>query len=153
MDKGVRIIWQTGQAQYSDILSKITVKPRLRDKIELFPFTHNISSVYLRSDFAICRAGALSLAELEAYKIPAIIIPLPTSAANHQYHNALHQQNQNKGLLLEQNVQTEEKLLDTIDTLINNYEIFQKHLAYSIHATATENIVSTIINDFKSTNQ
>jgi UDP-N-acetylglucosamine--N-acetylmuramyl-(pentapeptide) pyrophosphoryl-undecaprenol N-acetylglucosamine transferase len=41
------------------------------------------------ADFAISRAGAMSLAELCAWGIPAILVPLPSAAANHQHHNAV----------------------------------------------------------------
>jgi UDP-N-acetylglucosamine--N-acetylmuramyl-(pentapeptide) pyrophosphoryl-undecaprenol N-acetylglucosamine transferase len=41
------------------------------------------------ADFSVSRAGAMALAELCAWGVPSILVPLPTAAANHQYHNAV----------------------------------------------------------------
>ncbi len=41
------------------------------------------------ADLAVSRAGAMALAELCAWGIPSVLIPLPTAAANHQHHNAV----------------------------------------------------------------
>ncbi|MFA5497988.1 MAG: undecaprenyldiphospho-muramoylpentapeptide beta-N-acetylglucosaminyltransferase [Candidatus Cloacimonadia bacterium] len=144
LDKGLKIVWQTGNYQFTEIEERLKAIPKINASVEIFPYTHNITSIYQSADLAICRAGALTLAELEAYKIPAIIIPLPSSAGDHQYHNALHQQEQLKGLLLEQNENTEQKLLESLDLLLRDYDNFQKHLTHSVHAKATETIVDRI---------
>lgn len=40
------------------------------------------------SDIAVCRSGALTVTELGILGVPAILVPLPTAAENHQYYNA-----------------------------------------------------------------
>jgi UDP-N-acetylglucosamine--N-acetylmuramyl-(pentapeptide) pyrophosphoryl-undecaprenol N-acetylglucosamine transferase len=47
-----------------------------------------IADAYAAADFAVTRAGALTLAELCAWGIPGILVPLPTAAADHQTANA-----------------------------------------------------------------
>jgi UDP-N-acetylglucosamine--N-acetylmuramyl-(pentapeptide) pyrophosphoryl-undecaprenol N-acetylglucosamine transferase len=54
-----------------------------------FPFRADVAALLQRATFAISRAGALSLAELWATATPAILIPYPFAAEDHQYHNAL----------------------------------------------------------------
>ena len=49
---------------------------------------NELAMLYPRIDTAITRAGATALAELSAFGIQLIIIPLPESANNHQYYNA-----------------------------------------------------------------
>ncbi len=52
------------------------------------PFIHDMADAYSRASLAICRAGATTLAELAAVGVPAILLPYPLAAANHQWHNA-----------------------------------------------------------------
>ena len=51
-------------------------------------FHHQMETVYSAADFAIARSGAASLAELAAFALPAILIPYPFAADNHQTRNA-----------------------------------------------------------------
>ena len=51
-------------------------------------FHHQMEDVYSAADFAIARSGAASLAELAAFSLPAILIPYPFAADNHQTRNA-----------------------------------------------------------------
>ena len=57
---------------------------------ELFSFSEKLSEHYQASDLAITRSGASSVAELLNLRIPFIAIPLPSSADNHQFENALN---------------------------------------------------------------
>ena len=51
-------------------------------------FHHQMEEVYSAADFAIARSGAASLAELAAFSLPAILIPFPYAADDHQTRNA-----------------------------------------------------------------
>jgi UDP-N-acetylglucosamine--N-acetylmuramyl-(pentapeptide) pyrophosphoryl-undecaprenol N-acetylglucosamine transferase len=55
---------------------------------EVQAFFHDMERVYQEADLAVMRAGALSIAEISAAGLPAIFIPLPTAADNHQEINA-----------------------------------------------------------------
>ncbi|MCL1889520.1 MAG: UDP-N-acetylglucosamine--N-acetylmuramyl-(pentapeptide) pyrophosphoryl-undecaprenol N-acetylglucosamine transferase, partial [Desulfovibrionaceae bacterium] len=61
-----------------------------------------MSAAYSQADLVVCRAGASTLAELAAAGLPAILIPLPSAAHNHQAHNAEQVQKQGAARLLEQ---------------------------------------------------
>jgi len=78
----VMLIWGTGRGSYARYASLET--PRVR----VVPYLAPIAEAYAASDLAVSRAGALTLAELCAWNIPAILIPLPTAAADHQSANA-----------------------------------------------------------------
>ncbi|MFZ5996663.1 MAG: undecaprenyldiphospho-muramoylpentapeptide beta-N-acetylglucosaminyltransferase [Nitrospirota bacterium] len=52
------------------------------------PFIYQMAEAYTLADMVICRAGATTLAEITAIGKPAIIIPYPYAASNHQEHNA-----------------------------------------------------------------
>lgn len=55
---------------------------------EVVPFIDDMPAAFARADLIVCRAGAGALAELAAAGKPSILVPLPTAADNHQFHNA-----------------------------------------------------------------
>jgi UDP-N-acetylglucosamine--N-acetylmuramyl-(pentapeptide) pyrophosphoryl-undecaprenol N-acetylglucosamine transferase len=65
------------------------LKPELQNRYKLYPYLNKeMRDAYALADVIIARAGANSLFEIIALKKPSIIIPLPTSANNHQFQNA-----------------------------------------------------------------
>jgi len=79
-----QFIWQTGVSEYENIAADFANDPRL----QITDFIHEMGLAYSAADLVICRAGALTLAELCLFGKPSVLIPLPTAAANHQEINA-----------------------------------------------------------------
>ena len=79
---GVQMIWATGKAHYDRHARHESTRVRVR------PYLAPIADAYAASDLAIARAGAMTTAELAAWQIPPILVPLPTAAADHQTVNA-----------------------------------------------------------------
>lgn len=52
------------------------------------PFIDRMAEAYAAADLAICRAGALTIAELTAVGLPSVLVPFPHAADNHQEANA-----------------------------------------------------------------
>jgi UDP-N-acetylglucosamine--N-acetylmuramyl-(pentapeptide) pyrophosphoryl-undecaprenol N-acetylglucosamine transferase len=57
--------------------------------VRVRPYLSPIADAYAASDFALTRAGAMTTAELLAWGIPPVLVPLPTAAADHQTANAV----------------------------------------------------------------
>ena len=76
------IIWATGKGTYDEFESLATKGVVVR------PYISPMRDAYAAADLAIARAGAMGTAELAAWGIPAILVPLPTAAADHQAVNA-----------------------------------------------------------------
>jgi UDP-N-acetylglucosamine--N-acetylmuramyl-(pentapeptide) pyrophosphoryl-undecaprenol N-acetylglucosamine transferase len=76
------VIWGTGRATYDQFSHCETERVRVRD------YLSPIANAYAAADFALSRAGAMTTAELFSWGIPAILVPLPTAAADHQTTNA-----------------------------------------------------------------
>lgn len=55
---------------------------------ELLPFIENMAAIYAWADLVVCRAGALTVAELSAAGLPAIFVPFPAAVDDHQTANA-----------------------------------------------------------------
>jgi UDP-N-acetylglucosamine--N-acetylmuramyl-(pentapeptide) pyrophosphoryl-undecaprenol N-acetylglucosamine transferase len=52
------------------------------------PFIQRMDAAYAVADLAVCRAGAMTIAELTACGVPAILVPYPHATNDHQTHNA-----------------------------------------------------------------
>ncbi|HUV31833.1 MAG TPA: undecaprenyldiphospho-muramoylpentapeptide beta-N-acetylglucosaminyltransferase [Acidobacteriota bacterium] len=85
LPEGYQLLWQTGKRGYKDVIAQAGEKV---EPHSLFPFEERMDLVYAATDLAIARAGALTLAELQACHIPAILIPYPFAAGDHQIKNA-----------------------------------------------------------------
>lgn len=80
--RDVYVIWATGKGTFSEFSSLAT------DGVVVKPYIAPMRDAYAAADLAIARAGAMSTAELAAWGIPAVLVPLPTAAADHQTVNA-----------------------------------------------------------------
>ncbi|HOA29124.1 MAG: undecaprenyldiphospho-muramoylpentapeptide beta-N-acetylglucosaminyltransferase [Candidatus Cloacimonetes bacterium] len=137
LEKDWQVIWQTGSHSYQRFSTLHKDTPGLY----LFDFSPHLASMMLKASLAITRAGALTIAELEAAKLPAILIPLPTAAENHQYYNALAQKNKGIAELIVQKDLSPQNLLQSIstaDTWINDR---------AMQAVPENNASRDIIND------
>ena len=111
----VQIIWQTGQNNFEETKSKY----QNFDKISLciLPFIDRMDMAYAASDFAICRAGAMTISELASAGLPAILVPLPGAAADHQLKNAQSVAKMNGAIVVQDKPEMDEFLLRAINRL------------------------------------
>lgn len=65
-------------------------------------FVTDMASAYRKADLIICRAGASTISEISAAKLPSILVPLPTAVDNHQFKNALSLKDHGAALIAEQ---------------------------------------------------
>lgn len=84
--RDVQFIWQTGRA-YKDLVAEaVKNKP---DNLYISEFISNMAKAYKAADLVISRAGAGSISELQLLGKPAILVPSPNVAEDHQTKNAL----------------------------------------------------------------
>jgi UDP-N-acetylglucosamine--N-acetylmuramyl-(pentapeptide) pyrophosphoryl-undecaprenol N-acetylglucosamine transferase len=116
--KNVQIIWQTGQMEFN----KYKEKYKNFDDINLciMPFIDRMDYAYSASNFAITRAGAMTISELAAAGLPAILVPYPFAAANHQHKNARTIVEQGAALLVEDNQDLAKNLSAVIFSILES---------------------------------
>lgn len=85
----VQILWQTGSADEDAMRSAVaSLGAEAEKRIKVYAFIEKMEFAFAASDLAICRAGATTLAELALAGLPAVLIPYPHAAADHQRENA-----------------------------------------------------------------
>jgi len=82
---GIHIIHQTGERDYNDAL---TAYRGLGESAEVFKFIEDMPAAFARADLVVCRSGASTVAEITAAGKPAIFVPFPRAADDHQRVNA-----------------------------------------------------------------
>jgi UDP-N-acetylglucosamine--N-acetylmuramyl-(pentapeptide) pyrophosphoryl-undecaprenol N-acetylglucosamine transferase len=85
MRRNYQMIWQTGSIDYERIMERLNDQSK---NIKISEFVDRMELAYSAADVAVCRAGATTVAELIYFNLPALIIPYPYAAANHQVENA-----------------------------------------------------------------
>jgi UDP-N-acetylglucosamine--N-acetylmuramyl-(pentapeptide) pyrophosphoryl-undecaprenol N-acetylglucosamine transferase len=89
--QSLQILWITGEAAYEQIQEELVRRfdlKTIRPRITLFPYLNNMEQAMGAADLAVCRAGASTVSELEVIGLPAILVPFPFAADNHQEKNA-----------------------------------------------------------------
>jgi len=113
-DKRPQVVHQSGR-QHLDALranyADAGVEAEVRDYIE------NMADEYRACDFAICRAGAMTVAELACAGVPAVLVPFPFAVDDHQTGNAEFLSDAGAGWLMQQKDLTAEKLAALIGGL------------------------------------
>lgn len=117
-------------------------------------YINNMPECMAAADLVICRSGATTLSELQASAKPAILIPSPNVAENHQYHNAMALVNANAAKIIEEKNLTPEKLWQEINETLkeNVLEKYSQNLKKIAITDANEKIYK-IINETISKNK
>ncbi|MDR4508811.1 MAG: undecaprenyldiphospho-muramoylpentapeptide beta-N-acetylglucosaminyltransferase [Candidatus Brocadiaceae bacterium] len=89
-------------------------------------FLNDMGLALNMADLVICRAGAMTIAEITAIGIPVVLIPYPYATDNHQYWNAMEIEKNGGGYLLQQIDLTPDKIIETIMDVFINKERYER---------------------------
>jgi UDP-N-acetylglucosamine--N-acetylmuramyl-(pentapeptide) pyrophosphoryl-undecaprenol N-acetylglucosamine transferase len=121
------LIWSRGQQDQSSIEAWTG-----SGVLVVRPFIDDMPSAYAASDLAVCRSGAMTLSELQASALPAILVPFPHAAADHQKYNALSFTARGGALMIEDREFEGKRLLQEVGRLFadrGKLEMMRKALA------------------------
>ena len=138
LDSGIEIIWQTGSYSFDEIKQAVGS----RKGIYCFDFDPDPGKYYRSADIALARCGALTLAELETCKLPALLVPLPSAAGNHQYYNGMEQVEKGIAVMLEQKDISPDRLRSDIIKLRSEAKNMVEKFGESIHTNAASTIAA-----------
>jgi UDP-N-acetylglucosamine--N-acetylmuramyl-(pentapeptide) pyrophosphoryl-undecaprenol N-acetylglucosamine transferase len=104
LKNGVRVIWQTGRADYQRVKGHPLTPSSERsgnESLWVGVFIDRMDYAYSLSDLVVCRAGATTIAELTCLGKPSVLVPYPFAAANHQVGNAKGLAEKNAALVID----------------------------------------------------
>jgi UDP-N-acetylglucosamine--N-acetylmuramyl-(pentapeptide) pyrophosphoryl-undecaprenol N-acetylglucosamine transferase len=112
---GTTVIWVTGRGTYAEF-ARFHQPPA----VHVIDFLDPMADAYAVADLVVARAGMITVAELCAWGLASILIPLPTAAADHQTHNARVLTHSGAADLLLQRDLTAATLGDRIERLLSD---------------------------------
>ena len=140
--EGIQLIWQSGGFYHEEMMERAEGKGGV---VVLKDFILQMDFAYACADVVISRAGALSIAELMLTAKPAILVPSPNVAEDHQTINARALVDKGAAEMVSDK-DAVDKLIDEAIELINDKKK-QAELSQNIHAMAHENAAVDIANE------
>ena len=120
---GIHIIHQTGERDYNDALAAYE---GMRESAEVFKFIEDMPAAFARADVVVCRSGASTVAEIAAAGKPAVFVPFPRAADDHQRVNAEALAKHGAAVVVEESKLEGVWLAETIATLLQDTERLRK---------------------------
>lgn len=145
IDRNVQVIWQTGKFYYDDIQQQL--KGRELGMVRVFDFVKQMDLAYAAADVVISRAGALSISELCLAQKPAILVPSPNVAEDHQTQNAIALTKQEAAILV-RDAEAHDKLIDEALNVLSDQSRRSK-LSKNIAAMGKPNAAADIVTEIE----
>ncbi len=139
-EAGIQVIWQTGTPFFKQ--AKDAVEQLGYADCKVLEFVDRMDLAYAVADLVVARAGAISVSELCLVQLPAILVPLPTAAEDHQTHNARALTDRGAAVLLKDD-ETVARLGDTVLELITDKGALER-LRLAIAGMGTHNAAEAI---------
>ncbi|PAB58829.1 undecaprenyldiphospho-muramoylpentapeptide beta-N-acetylglucosaminyltransferase [Anaeromicrobium sediminis] len=114
-NKKIKIIHVTGSRHHKEVMDFFKEKGignNIKDSVK--EYIYDMAKYMGAADLAICRAGAITLAEITAMGIPSILIPSPYVTNNHQEHNARVLEDKGAAILVKEAEFDEDIILENI---------------------------------------
>ncbi|MCC9165679.1 undecaprenyldiphospho-muramoylpentapeptide beta-N-acetylglucosaminyltransferase [Pontibacter harenae] len=140
---GYQLIWQTGKTYYPQ--AQELEQPYAAAGVRAFDFIKRMDLAYAAADVVISRAGALSISELCLAGKPAILVPSPNVAEDHQTKNAMALVQKDAAVLVKDKNSQQQLVQAVLDLLQNEQE--QKRLSQQILTMARPNAAVDIVNE------
>lgn len=114
------------QISYDSISSMQNLYESIGVRATLMKFVTNVAEIMSESQLVICRAGASTLSELEEMSRPAVLIPFPEAADNHQYENAMYYEKRKAAWIIEESKKSAEELAKILSAVVDNRDILKQ---------------------------
>ena len=136
---GLQVIWQCGKLYYEEFSSRLQSLPT---GVVLLPFIANMQDAYACADLVISRAGAMTVSEITWLRKPAILIPSPNVAEDHQTRNAESLTELNAAVMVK-DADAVRTLSDEVLSLMRDTKRYQQMIS-TLHTIPQQDAVAAI---------
>jgi UDP-N-acetylglucosamine--N-acetylmuramyl-(pentapeptide) pyrophosphoryl-undecaprenol N-acetylglucosamine transferase len=141
----LQILHSAGPSGYDETVAAYSGR---KIQSAVLPYVEDMASAYALCDLTLCRAGGTTLAELTTLGVPAVLVPLPIAANDHQRRNASLVAGAGAALLMEQADFATDRLAAALVGLLRNDECLARMRAASLRLgrpNATKNVAERLI--------
>ena len=146
--KDIFFVIAVGPRNYDNVIQSLKDEKDIGKYLKVEKFVYEMDKIYKASDLLITRAGAMTITELSISRRPAILIPLPTAAENHQLFNAKTMENAGAAIVIEENILNPDVLYDKIKEVISKEKLL-KTMGDNAAKLYRPNVEQDIYNEIK----
>ncbi|HZP59850.1 MAG TPA: UDP-N-acetylglucosamine--N-acetylmuramyl-(pentapeptide) pyrophosphoryl-undecaprenol N-acetylglucosamine transferase, partial [Opitutaceae bacterium] len=144
---GVQVYGVTGLDKGRSEVLQLSTKALAPIRAVFTPFCDNVADLFSAADLVVARAGAGTIAELIRCTVPAILVPFPQAADDHQRANAGFFERQGGGMVIDQ-MFLGTLHAEVLDVIFNDWLLrkFRDNLARMEHAASLETLLDDLEN-------
>lgn len=123
----LQLVWVTGARPFAEVRERLLAQggveagERVRlGAAQVYPYLHDLPLALAAADLAVTRASAMALSEMAVLGLPAVLIPLPTAAENHQERNARAREEAGAAVMVRESDLTAARLVRAVGDLLGN---------------------------------
>ncbi|WP_457601220.1 UDP-N-acetylglucosamine--N-acetylmuramyl-(pentapeptide) pyrophosphoryl-undecaprenol N-acetylglucosamine transferase [Hydrogenivirga sp.] len=115
--------------------------------LKVYPFRTDMGLIYSATEVAVCRAGAGTVSELSYFQVPAVFIPYPYAAGDHQYYNAKEIEELGGAFVLRQEKASVDRVVELVDKVFQDIASMRACVAGFANPEAVELILNEVLED------
>ena len=140
---GAQVLLLSGKQDYERV---VEISKGVKN-LKAFPFRTDMGLVYSGADVAVCRAGAGTVSELSIFRVPALFIPYPFAAGDHQFYNAKEIEDLGGGLVIRQEEVNLDKVIALVDKIFSNLKAMSEAVGSFANPDSAKLILDEILED------
>lgn len=144
-NQNLHIIHICGKRDFNEISSKLELKNEHEERYHLVDYCYEMPKTLACADMIVSRAGATTLAEISARKIPALLVPFPYATADHQTKNAIDYVKSGAALMIKDDLVGTDCFEKELFALLENEDL-RKKMRFAAETFKTENAADKLCN-------
>ena len=118
----VKHLHATGAENYKEIAQQTLTELSDKNGCKIVPYIEDMATAMSAADVVISRCGAMTLSEICAVGVAAVLIPSPNVADNHQFKNAKHLERAGAAIIIDENSLSLQSLMNEVRDLVDSTE-------------------------------